>query len=71
MAVRGATGAVGIAAPVLTASGTAVGALAVAGPHGRLQVVRAASHLQAACAAVSRALQRTPDLSPHVSSAAP
>ncbi|MCX4825195.1 helix-turn-helix domain-containing protein [Streptomyces sp. NBC_01142] len=62
VAVRSATGAVGIAAPVLTASSTAVGALAVAGPHGRLQVVRAASHLRAACAAVSRALQRTPEL---------
>ncbi|MFI9202517.1 IclR family transcriptional regulator [Streptomyces sp. NPDC053048] len=59
--VRGATGAVGIAAPVLTAVGTAVGALAVAGPHGRLQPAKAASHLRAACAAVSRALQRTPE----------
>ncbi|UQI49367.1 helix-turn-helix domain-containing protein [Streptomyces sp. HU2014] len=61
VAVRSVTGAVGIAAPVLTASNTAVGALAVAGPHSRLHVVKAASHLRAACAAVSRALQRTPE----------
>ncbi|MEU8778405.1 helix-turn-helix domain-containing protein [Streptomyces sp. NPDC048606] len=63
-AVRGATGAVGIAAPLLTTPGTAVGALAVTGPHGRLQVAGAVSHLRAACAAVSRALQRTPELAP-------
>ncbi|MGW0332548.1 IclR family transcriptional regulator [Streptomyces sp. NPDC003011] len=62
VAVRSGTGAVGIAAPVLTVSNTAVGALAVAGPQRRLQVVTAASHLRAACAAVSRALQRTPEL---------
>ncbi|QEU77761.1 IclR family transcriptional regulator [Streptomyces subrutilus] len=62
VAVRGVTGAIGIAAPVLTASSTAVGALAVTGPPGRLQVVGAVSHLRAACAAVSRALQRTPDM---------
>ncbi|MGW6459432.1 IclR family transcriptional regulator [Streptomyces sp. NPDC055078] len=59
--IRGATGAVGLAAPVLTASGSAVGALAVAGPQ-RLQPAKAASHLRAACAALSRALQRTPEL---------
>ncbi|MFD8416537.1 IclR family transcriptional regulator [Streptomyces sp. NPDC059650] len=64
VAVRSATGAVGIAAPVLTASNTAVGALAVTGPQGRLQAVGAVSHLRAACAAVSRALQRTPDMAP-------
>ncbi|MER5868408.1 IclR family transcriptional regulator [Streptomyces sp. NPDC002044] len=64
VAVRGATGAVGIAAPVLTASSTAVGALAVTGPQGRLQLVGAVSHLRAACAAVSRALQRTPEMAP-------
>lgn len=60
--VRSPGGTVGIAAPVLTASHTAAGALAVAGPQGRLQAVKAASHLRAACAAVSRALQRTPEL---------
>lgn len=62
--VRTATGAVGIAAPVLTASSTAVGALAVAGPQGWLHPTKAASHLRSACAAVSRALQRTPELVP-------
>lgn len=61
-AVRGATETIGIAAPVFTASSTAVGALAVTGPQGRLHVVSAVSHLKAACAAVSRALRRTPDL---------
>ncbi|UQX03548.1 helix-turn-helix domain-containing protein [Streptomyces sp. RerS4] len=64
VAVRGATGAVGIAAPLLTASSTAVGALAVTGPQGRFPVAGAVSHLRAACAAVSRALQRTPELAP-------
>lgn len=61
VAVRGAS-TVGVAAPVLTMSGTAAGAIAVAGPQNRMQVVTAASHLRAACAAVSRALQRTPEL---------
>ncbi|ANW21537.1 IclR family transcriptional regulator [Streptomyces clavuligerus] len=55
-AVRG-PGTVGVAAPVLAASGTAAGALAVAAPEGRMQVVTAASYLRAACAAVSRALR--------------
>lgn len=64
VAVRGATDTVSIAAPVLTASRTAVGALAVTGPQARLQLVGAVSHLRAACAAVSRALQRTPELAP-------
>ncbi|WP_329014412.1 IclR family transcriptional regulator [Streptomyces sp. NBC_00690] len=62
--VRGATGAVGIAAPLLTAPSTAVGALAVAGPVDRLQPARVAAHLRAACAAVSRVLQGTPELVP-------
>ncbi|MFI0773151.1 IclR family transcriptional regulator [Streptomyces sp. NPDC021212] len=61
VAVRGAH-SVGIAAPVLTTSSRAVGALAVVGPHDRMQVVTAASHLRAACAAVSQALRRTPEL---------
>ncbi|MEU8462016.1 helix-turn-helix domain-containing protein [Streptomyces sp. NPDC029003] len=60
--VRSRTGAVSIAAPVLNASSTAVGALAVAGPDGRVQPVKAAWYLQAACAAVSRSLRRTPEL---------
>ncbi|MFI7301497.1 IclR family transcriptional regulator [Streptomyces sp. NPDC050121] len=55
-------GVTGIAAPVLTAPGTAIGALAIAGPRARLDVGLAAMHLKAACAAVSRALQRTPEL---------
>ncbi|MFE3578256.1 helix-turn-helix domain-containing protein [Streptomyces vinaceus] len=63
-AVRSTAGAVGIAAPVLTASSTAAAALAVTGPQGRLQAVEAVSHLRAACAAVSRALQRSPDMAP-------
>jgi DNA-binding IclR family transcriptional regulator len=61
-AVRSEAGAVGIAAPVLTASSTAAAALAVTGPDGRLQAVGAVSHLRAACAAVSRALQRNPGM---------
>ncbi|MBL1097940.1 helix-turn-helix domain-containing protein [Streptomyces sp. 205] len=61
-AVRGASGAVGVAAPVLTAAGAAAGALAVAGPRARLEVAMAAAHLKTACAAVSRAMQRDPEL---------
>ncbi|MEU8825714.1 helix-turn-helix domain-containing protein [Streptomyces sp. NPDC048636] len=61
-AVRIATGAVGVAAPVLTGSGAAAGALAVAGPQDRLDVGMVAAHLKAACAAVSRAMQRNPEL---------
>jgi DNA-binding IclR family transcriptional regulator len=60
--VRAATGPVGIAAPVLAAEGTVVAALAVAGPASRVQPAKAASHLRAACAAVSRAFQRSPEL---------
>ncbi|MGW3012892.1 IclR family transcriptional regulator [Streptomyces sp. NPDC001219] len=63
-AVRSKAGTLGVATPVLTASGTAMGALAVAGPHTRLEVGRAASHLRAACNAVSRGLHRTPELVP-------
>ncbi|MFD8982911.1 helix-turn-helix domain-containing protein [Streptomyces sp. NPDC059564] len=62
--VRSRTGAVSIAAPVLNASSAAVGALAVAGPDGRVQPVKAAWYLQAACAAVSRSLRRTPECVP-------
>lgn len=62
--VRGTTGAVGVAAPVLIESNAVVGALAVVGPHSRVQSVKAASHVRAACAAVSRVLQRTPELAP-------
>ncbi|MFC7308257.1 IclR family transcriptional regulator [Streptomyces monticola] len=62
--VRGTTGAVGIAAPVLTSSNAVMGALAVVGPHGRVQPAKAASHVRAMCAAVSGALQRTPELAP-------
>ncbi|MDJ1130768.1 helix-turn-helix domain-containing protein [Streptomyces iconiensis] len=62
VAIRSAAVAVGVAAPVLTASGSAAGALAVAGPKAQLQVGRVAWHLRAACAAVSRALQRNPEL---------
>ncbi|MBW8090336.1 MULTISPECIES: IclR family transcriptional regulator [Streptomyces] len=61
VAVRGAH-TVGIAAPVLTVSNRAVGALAVAAPQDRIQVVTAASHLRAACAAISQALRRVPEL---------
>jgi DNA-binding IclR family transcriptional regulator len=60
--VRDTTAVTGVAAPVLTASGAAVGALAVAGPRTRLDAGLAAAHLRTACAAVSRALQRTPEL---------
>lgn len=62
--VRSRSGAVSIAAPVLNASSSAVGALAVAGPEGRMQPVKAAWYLQAACAAVSRSLRRTPECVP-------
>ncbi|MFC8368836.1 helix-turn-helix domain-containing protein [Streptomyces sp. CB02400] len=60
--VRDVPGVVGVAAPVLTASGAAAGALAVAGPQAGFHVGLAAAHLKAACAAVSRALQRNPEL---------
>ncbi|MFH8977934.1 helix-turn-helix domain-containing protein [Streptomyces sp. NPDC017890] len=60
--VRGATGVTGLAAPVLTALGAAAGALAVAGPQAGLDAGLAAAHLKAACAVVSRELQRSPEL---------
>ncbi len=57
-------GTVALAAPLLLSPGTAVGVLAVAAPPGRVHETETASHLQAAGAAVSRALQRNPDLLP-------
>ncbi|MET2715288.1 helix-turn-helix domain-containing protein [Streptomyces harbinensis] len=60
--VRGANGVTGLAAPVLAASGTAAGALAVAGTPAGFDAGRAAAHLRAACAAVTRELRRSPAL---------
>ncbi|MFD5539319.1 helix-turn-helix domain-containing protein [Streptomyces sp. NPDC127079] len=59
---RSATGVTGLAAPLLTAPGVAVGALAVARSQAGLDVGLAAAHLRAACAAVSGELQRSPEL---------
>ncbi|MGJ5830699.1 helix-turn-helix domain-containing protein [Streptomyces ossamyceticus] len=53
---------VALAAPLLLSPDTVIGALAVSAPTGRLRETQAASHLQAAAAAASRALQRTPEL---------
>ena len=52
--VRAAAGTTGVAAPVLTAAGTATAALVVAGPTSQLRPRTAASHLLVACAAISR-----------------
>jgi DNA-binding IclR family transcriptional regulator len=60
--VRDVSGVTGVAAPVLTPSGAATGALAVAGSRAALDVGLASAHLRAACAAVSRALERAPEL---------
>ncbi|MFF7857914.1 helix-turn-helix domain-containing protein [Streptomyces sp. NPDC007904] len=56
------TETVALAAPLRLSPDTVVGALAVSAPSGRLRETQAASHLQAAAAAASRALQRTPEL---------
>lgn len=53
---------VALAAPLLLSPDTVVGALAVSAPTGCLRETQAASHLRAAAAAASRALQRTPEL---------
>ncbi|MFJ2113753.1 MULTISPECIES: helix-turn-helix domain-containing protein [unclassified Streptomyces] len=53
---------VALAAPLLLSPDTVIGALAVSAPSGWLLETQAASHLQAAAAAASRALQRTPAL---------